>query len=91
MTSEGQLPSAQPMPTDVTPPLVIADGAAGDGQNQEADLSMWLVPAGLSLLFLLIALVLLRRRKPTGESAENDGAATVKKHSVFGKPTNSLS
>ena len=86
MTTDSEMQDPALTPSS---PIAIPDGAAGQS-SAEADLSMWLVPAGLSLLFLLIALILLRRRK-RDESAEDDGAASVKKHSVFGKPADSLS
>lgn len=78
--------------TQLTEPVVVPDGAASPSvelESAEDELTMWLVPGGLSLLFLAIALLLMRRRKRQ-ESAEDDGAAAVEKYSVFGKPADGL-
>jgi len=89
MTTEAELDSMGPI-TDVDKPEIqILDGAAGSGSLEEADLSGWLIPAGLMFGLLITAWLLLRRRK-TQASAEDDGAASVKKHSVFGKPADCL-
>lgn len=88
-TTDAELEPVGPITDFETPEIPIVDGAAGSGSSQEADLSAWLVPVGLVFGLLLTTWLMLRRRKPAS-STEDDGPAAVKKHSVFGKPTDRL-